>query len=127
MGFSYFNPNPAGKQVGDCTVRAIARATGKGWEETYIGLCLQGLMMGDMPSANSVWSAYLRQHGFTRNVVPNTCPDCYTVAEFAADHPHGVYVLALSSHVVCVEDGTYFDSWDSGNEIPLFYWEKGDK
>lgn len=127
MGFSYFNPNPAGKQVGDCTVRAIARATGKGWEETYIGLCLQGLMMGDMPSANSVWSAYLRRNGFSRNVVPNTCPDCYTVAEFAADHPHGVYVLALSSHVVGVEDGTYFDSWDSGNEIPLFYWEKGDK
>ena len=51
MGFSYFNPNPAGKQVGDCTVRAIARATGNGWEETYIGLCLQGLMMGASPSA----------------------------------------------------------------------------
>ena len=31
------------------------------------------------------------------------------------------------SHVVCVEDGKYFDSWDSGNEIPLFYWEKEDK
>lgn len=124
MGFSYFNPNPAGRQVGDCTVRAISRATGQGWDETYIGLCLQGLIMGDMPSANAVWGAYLRQHSFTRNVVPNTCPDCYTVAEFAADHPHGVYVLALSSHVVCVEDGSYFDTWESGNEIPLFYWAK---
>ena len=108
MGFSYFNPNPEGKQVGDCTVRAIAKATGKSWDETYVGLCL-------------------RQQGFTRNVVPNTCPDCYTVEEFARDHPHGMYVLALSSHVVCVEDGKYFDSWDSGNEIPLFYWEKEDK
>ena len=86
MGFSYFNPNPEGKQVGDCTVRAIARATGQSWDATYIGLCLQGLIMGDMPSANSVWSAYLRRHGFTRNVVPNTCPDCYTVEEFARDH-----------------------------------------
>ena len=127
MGFSYFNPNPEGKQVGDCTVRAIARATGQSWDATYIGLCLQGLIMGDMPSANSVWSAYLRRHGFTRNVVPNTCPDFYTVEEFARDHPHGVYVLALSSHVVCVDDGKYFDSWNSGNEIPLFYWEKEDK
>lgn len=53
MGFSYFNPNPEGKQVGDCTVRAIARATGQSWDATYIGLCLQGLIMGDMPSANS--------------------------------------------------------------------------
>lgn len=73
MGFSYFNPNPAGQKVGDCTVRAIAKATGKSWDEVYIGLCLQGLIMGDLPSANSVWGAYLRQHGFTRNVIPNTC------------------------------------------------------
>lgn len=124
MGFSYFNPNPENRQVGDCTVRAISRATNQSWDETYIGLCLQGLMLGDMPSANSVWGAYLRQRGFGRNVVPNTCPDCYTVAEFARDHPRGVYILALSSHVVCVEDGTYYDTWDSGNEIPLFYWEK---
>ena len=124
MGFSYFNPNPAGQKVGDCTVRAIVKATGKSWDEVYIGLCLQGLIMGDLPSANSVWSAYLRQQGFARNVIPNTCPDCYTVSEFAADHPRGVYVLALSSHVVCVEDGSYFDTWDSGSEIPLFYWAK---
>ena len=61
MGFSYFNPNPAGQKVGDCTVRAIAKATGKSWDEVYIGLCLQGLIMGDLPSANSVWGAYLRQ------------------------------------------------------------------
>ena len=46
MGFSYFNPNPEGKQVGDCTVRAIAKATGKSWDETYVGLCLHGLKMG---------------------------------------------------------------------------------
>lgn len=34
MGFSYFNPNPAGQKVGDCTVRAIAKATGKSWDVT---------------------------------------------------------------------------------------------
>ena len=72
MGFSYFNPNPTGQKVGDCTVRAIAKATGKSWDDVYTGLCLQGLIMGDLPSANSVWSAYLRQQGFTRNVIPNT-------------------------------------------------------
>lgn len=126
MGFVFYNPNPAGKQVGDCSVRAIAKATGQSWDETYTGLCVQGLAMFDMPSANSVWGAYLRQRGFTRYVIPNTCPDCYTVAEFATDHPRGVYVLALSGHVVCVVDGQYHDTWDSGNEIPLFYWEKED-
>ena len=105
-------------------MRAIAKATGQSWDETYVGLCVQGLAMGDMPSANSVWGAYLRQRGFIRNVIPNTCPDCYTVAEFAKDHPQGVYVLALSGHVVCVEDGTIFDTWNSENEVPLYCWSK---
>ena len=124
MGFSYFNPNPTGRQVGDCTVRAIAKATGNSWDETYIGLCLQGLILGDLPSANSVWGAYLRQQGFTRNVVPNTCPDCYTAGRFADEHPRGTYILALSGHVVCVQDGTIYDSWNSESEIPLYYWVK---
>lgn len=36
----------------------------------------------------------------------------------------GIYVLALQGHVVCVIDGVYYDSWDSGREVPLYYWQK---
>ena len=49
--------------------------------------------------------------------------DC-TVSDFAEDHPKGTYILALSGHVVCVKDGDYIDTWDSGNEIPLYYWQQ---
>mgnify|MGYP001143329198 CR=1 FL=1 len=35
MGYSHYNPNPAGKSVGDCPVRAIAKALDKSWEEVY--------------------------------------------------------------------------------------------
>ena len=41
--YSYFNPNPAGRNVSDCTVRAICKATGKDWGEVYLSLCIQGL------------------------------------------------------------------------------------
>ena len=58
--FVRFNPNPAGKNVGDCPVRAICCATGQGWHETYVQLCMQGLALADMPSANNVWGAYLK-------------------------------------------------------------------
>ena len=122
--FREWNPNPTGKNVGDCTVRAISKALEQDWTETYIGLALQGMMMGDMPSANVVWGAYLRSKGYTRHLIPDSCPDCYTVGNFAEDHPEGVYILALSSHVVCVEDGEIWDSWDSSGEVPLYYWEK---
>ena len=66
MRYVPYNPNPTGKNVGDCTVRAISKALGQSWEETYVGLVLQGFIMGDMPSANAVWGAYLRKNNFIR-------------------------------------------------------------
>lgn len=124
MSFVKYNPNPAQKSVGDCTIRAISKALGQDWGTTYIGLALQGFEMCDMPSANHVWGAYLRKHGFRRHILPDTCPDCYTVEEFAAEHPRGTYILAISGHVVCVQDGAWHDTWDSGGEVPLYYWTK---
>jgi hypothetical protein len=124
MGWIRHNENPEGKNVGDCTIRAISLAIGQSWEATFIGLAIQGFLMGDMPSANAVWGAYLRGKGFVRQIIPDTCPDCYTVADFAMDHPSGTYILALSGHVVCVINGDWIDTWDSGGEIPLYYWHK---
>lgn len=121
-----YNPNPAGKRVGDCTVRAISKALGQEWEQTYTGLALQGFLLCDMPSANHVWGAYLRSRGFRRSILPDDCPDCYTVRDFCADNPRGSFILALSGHVVAVENGCYFDSWDSGGEVPLYYWYRKD-
>jgi hypothetical protein len=119
--FVYYNPNPEKKNVGDCTIRALSKALGQSWEKTYIGVVLQGYQMGDMPSANHVWGAYLREHGYRRNLAEEDT----TVNSFADGNPEGTYILALSGHVVCVQDGTIYDTWDSGNEIVLYFWEKG--
>ena len=120
MRYEYFNPNPSGRNVGDCTVRALSKALDQDWMETYIGICIEGALRGDMPSANATWGAYLRRRGFERELAP----DDMTVAEFAAQHPHGTYILALSGHVVCIVDGTLYDTWNSENEIVLYYWRK---
>lgn len=122
-----YNANPAGRQVGDCTVRAVSKVLDEDWEQSYSGMALQGFMLCDMPSANHVWGAYLRSKGFERHIIPDTCPDCYSVKDFCKDHPKGRFLLALSGHVVCIIDGNYFDTWDSGNEIPLYYWQRKDE
>lgn len=122
--YIYYNPNPTQKLVGDCVIRAISKLTNQSWEETYLWICLQGFMMHDMPSANRVWEAYLTNNGFRRTLLPDYCPDCYTVKDFCVDYPEGKYLLAIGTHVVAVEDGNYFDTWDSGDEIPLFFWRK---
>lgn len=118
------NPNPVGRKVGDCSVRAVAIALGVDWETAYAMIVANGLAMGDMPSSNSVWGAVLRQYGFKKEIIPNTCPDCYTIADFARDNPRGVFVLGTGSHVATVIDGDLYDAWDSSNEVPLFVWRK---
>ena len=120
----YGNPNPYGKHVGDCTVRAIANATGRGWYETYFALCLQGAIMCDMPSSNAVTTAYLKRIGFRRRTIPDNCPECYCVEDFCADHPNGTFVIGTGSHLLAVIDGKYCDSWESGRETPVYYFEK---
>ena len=123
-----YNPSPAGRIVGDCSVRAIAKALNTDWETAYSLLAEAGYQMADMPSSDAVWGAVLRQNGFYRYAIPNRCPDCYTAEDFAEDHPHGTYVLGFGGHVATVKDGNLYDSWNSSNEIPQFYWaRKGDR
>lgn len=117
-----FNSNPVGVKVGDCAVRAVGKALGVDWESAYIMMALNGYLMGDVMSSNNVWGSVLRQNGFKRYPIPNTCPDCYTIKDFCDDHPDGIFVLGTGTHAVCVEDGDYFDSWDSGGEVPIYYW-----
>ena len=126
MAFKFYNPNPKERFVGDCAVRAITKLLDKDWDEVYVAIVVQGYIRKDMPSGNSVWGAYLKKHGYVKRLLPDTCPDCYTVIDFCYDHPYGKYLLVLDGHVVTVVDGDYYDTWNSGNEIPDYYWVKGE-
>lgn len=126
MAYKYVNPNPARKTVGDCVVRALALALGRSWEDTYVELTMYGFDMCDMPSSNAVWDAMLKDYGYVRGVVEDECAiRCYTVRDFANDNPAGVFVLGTGNHVVAVKNGDYMDTWDSGDEIPLYCYRKG--
>lgn len=119
-----YNPNPQGKAVGDCAIRALCKALGMDWESVYTALTIEGFHRCDLLSANHVWGNYLYRNGFVRDLISDDCEACYTVEDFAREHPKGTYVLAISGHVVCVWDGDYYDSWDSGAEEPIYYWHK---
>lgn len=123
MSFVQANPNPRNGRVGDCVIRAITIATNSTWEKVYTELAAYGFAMGDMPSSNAVWGQYLKDKGFKRDIIPDTCPqDCYTIIDFCNDNPNGTYILGTGSHVVAVIDGNYLDTWDSGNEAPIYFW-----
>lgn len=124
MAYQFYNPNPLNKSVGDCVVRAITKALDEDWYKIYSDLTVQGYALCDMPSSNSVWGQYLKSKGYRRYVIPNTCPDCYTIDDFCNDNPVGTFIVCTGSHVVTIIDGTIFDSWQSGSETPIFYWRK---
>lgn len=124
MSYIQYNENPCDKRTIDCTVRALSTLLGEEWDLVYVQLCVLGYDMCDMPSAKAVVNQYLRGRGFKRHLCPDY-PRCQTVEEFANDNPNGAYLLATDSHVVTVINGDYFDTWDSGNELPIYYWKKG--
>ena len=68
--------------------------------------------------------AVLRKHGFVRGSVADTCPDCYTVEQFAQDNPDGTFVIKSDNHVATIIDGNLFDAWDSSQRTPLWFWKK---
>lgn len=119
-----FSNNPTGRNVGDCAVRAVSLALDTDWETAYALIAMNGYLMGDVISSNAVWGAVLRQNGFSRYAIPNTCPDCYDINNFADDHPKGVFVVGTGNHVVTVKDGVVYDSWDSRKEVPVYYWTR---
>lgn len=80
-----------------------------------------------MPSANYVWGAYLKNLGYRRHLIDDHGQNIYTVVDFCMEHPRGTYILCIDGHAVCVQDGYIFDTWDSGGEIPVYYWEKSNE
>lgn len=121
-----WNPNPTGRMVGDCAVRAVAKALNIDWETSYNIISSNGFDMGDMPSSDSVWGSVLRQNGFYRASIPNSCPDCYTAEDFCNDNPYGVFVLGFGGHVATVVDGILYDTWDSSSCVPIYVWYRKD-
>ena len=127
-----YDPNPVqtGGKHGDCVIRALTIATGKRWDTVYWELCQVGRNFGDWGNANKVWRKYLRDHGYLQFSVPNTCPVCYTIRDFCRDYPRGVYIVCTGTrdgdHVVAVKDGSYYDSWDSGEEVPVYFFVRSD-
>ena len=124
MGYIEANPNPEGKIADDCVVRALSIALDADWETVYAKLSVLGLMYHDIMTANYIWAKMLEENGFRKFIIPDTCPNCYTIKQFAEDNPSGIYVLGTGQHAVAIKDGDYFDTFDSGDYVPIFYWIK---
>ena len=115
IGYEKLNENPKNLLIDDCVIRAISTALNMSWDDTYLDLMVQGFLAKDYPNKNSIWWNYLKDKGYRRYFIPDTCPMCYTLRDFINERPRGIYIVGDGSHVVAVVDGVYYDTYDSGN------------
>lgn len=94
------------------------------WEETALWLTTYMLKLHETIVDNDVWKDFMLNRGYKLYQLPNTCPMCYTLRQFADEHPSGKYLACTGSHVIAVIDGDYYDTWDSGSEIISYFFKK---
>ena len=124
MAYVYYNANPKHRQIEDCTIRAICKLQGTGWRQTFMEISLECIEKCQMPESDAVWGDYLYKQGYSCHMPPHQHPYSYTVKDFCYDHPYGKYLLKTNGHVIAVIDGDYYDWFDSGDGIVLYYWKK---
>lgn len=121
--FCNVNPKQA-LRSGDCTFRAISKATGKTWEQVYTELCAIGLEIKDAPNCKPVFNEWFKRNGYKMQRKPKH-PDGthYTAEEFAKEYNQGTYVLNLPAHNTCVIDGKIYDTWNCSRCDVGNYWK----
>lgn len=119
--FKETNPNPTKNLTSDCLIRALAIFLDKQWEYMYIELCVYAYAIYDMPNSMNVCMRYLTHLGYTRYLVPI---HIQSVKQFCEEYPNGRYLLVTANHAVTVIDGNYYDTFDSGDEMPIYYFTK---
>lgn len=122
--YQHYQPNPRGIQTDDCVIRALTKALDVDWDTASVYAIVQQIRDSDLYVKNYVWGNLLLRNGFTKHHLPDTCPDCFTVEDFAREHPQGLYILGTGEHAVAVVDGDWYDTFDSGTMIPIVYYKK---
>ena len=116
--FRFYNANPKGRRVNDCTVRAISLATDRSWDSTFLQLSDFARAQGIMPDEVEYIDEYLDRH--FSNVYSCDSLNKITVGEFVQNHPRGVYLITMSGHITCCVDGVIYDTFDPSMS---FVWE----
>ena len=115
--WKYYNANVKGKFVNDCVIRAISKAEGKTWNETYEELSdiaqEQGILLDDVnfvePLLDSRYERICYKNKF--------------VGDFANDNPKGTFLITMHGHISCCIDGVIYDTFDCRDRIMWCAWK----
>ena len=116
--YRYYNANPLGRKVNDCTVRAIALATGKSWDSTYNYLSdyaqqeavmMDNVMYIDKFLDKNFEKIYTNEKGYNM-----------TVDDVSKRWYKETYLITMKNHITCCIDGVIYDTFNPSDRLA---WE----
>lgn len=123
--FHFHNENPKGRRTGDCVIRAIAHATGDGWEDTLTGLYQVALKVKSELACKDCYERYLAEKGWIKHPQPRKEDRTkYTIAEWCKKNRSKTMIVGVANHLTCIIGGRCNDIWDCTNMSVLNYWTK---
>lgn len=124
--FHFHNENPKGRITGDCTFRAIARATGKSWKEVVMEMAEMSIKTGYAVNDKKGIEAYMKSIGWIKMSQPRKSDNTkYTGAEFCKIIEQNAVCMIGGHHVTCIIDGKINDIWDCTKKCIGNYWVNG--
>lgn len=112
--FRYYNANPLGRCVNDCSVRAISLATNRTWDETYAKLAHFAREQGITFSEVEFIDDYLADQ-FEK--LDRRDWNIETLGDFLDLNLRGRWLVTMAGHITCVVDGVCYDTFDPSDRI----------
>lgn len=117
MRYKYYNANPLGRKVNDCTVRAISLALSTTWDEAYDYLSHyakeQAIMMDEVEYIDQFLEERFEKLCGCKNMVK------VTIEQFVDAYPSGTFLITMNGHITCCIDGCIYDTF---NPKDRFVW-----
>lgn len=118
-GFKYHNENPYGYEEDDCVTRAITLATGEDYYEVGRKLYLVGELLNCEKLYVGCYQFLISKvYGFPEIKFNRGM----TVGDFAEQHPRGIYLIRMESHITTLVDGELWDLWNASDRKPTHIW-----
>ena len=127
--YQYYQPNKLDLKdnYGDCAIRVLCKTENTSWLETYDLMYKLSREIQCPMNCKYGFEHIVKSLGYNYTGISNKKGSKRpTVLNFAKNHKDGTYICVVANHYVAIENGIYYDTWDSGNCCLYGYWKKGE-
>ena len=115
--FKFYKPNL--KVVNDCTVRSLAQASGRTYQEVFKEIkLLQRIHRKHYYYDPLVVNKYIKRENFT----PVKLKKVYNIESFLLSNPPGRYIFSIRGHLSVAIGNIIYDTWDCRKERVYKVW-----